>query len=479
MVLPARFPAILFLTPLAAWIGASPMLPLKDDFPKTMETARHHYEEELPLKDWAKGPVEYLMLNHELDTWKGLETDELRRDFIEWFWSRRDLDSRDEGHPFQEEFYRRVGTANQRFRGFPRGWRSDRGRVWIILGRPNGGQRRRQLRGFGRCSAPEGEWWTYRTNNMAFRAQMGEFHVIFVETRIGQYEICDPSMLGVGAIPPDLQTAFLYTNESAVIDTVSEFVPGAGVVRNTVSIRDTVARMEPLIVPAETWGISGVAGTVLIPIEIPLRDLLFEPAAEGLSAKLKVDVSLRGVDASEELRGSEEWSIELAAADAPHIGGASLRTALLMRAASGGYSVSVRVLDPLSGTAFSWEGEVEISDNGSAISPLVIGRSVTRLRDGGGVGVIAGAELRLGAGETFNALSWLRGGVPETTTVRLTLLDLTGNEVEVESASVIWGSATDAGPLILRATVPPVSDGEYILRLGVGSASVEARIHVE
>ena len=354
MVLPASLRVLLVLATLVAGIGVTgPALAQKDEFPKTMEAARRHYEEERPLKDWGRGPVEYLMLDHERDSWKELETDELRREYIEWFWGRRDIDSRDEGHPFQEEFYRRVAHTNERFRGFPRGWMSDRGRVWTVLGRPNGGMRPTELRRFGRCSAPNGEWWTYRTNNMAFRAQMGEFHVIFVETRIGQFELCDPTMLGVGGFPTDLMTAFRYTNETAVIDAVTEFTPGAGIASTTVAIRETVARVEPLRVPVETWGISGVAGTALIPIELPLRDLLFEPVGEGLQARLRIDASLLGEGTADDLHGTEEWSIDLTAADASNIGGASLRTALVLRAAAGGYAVTVRVLDPLSETAFS------------------------------------------------------------------------------------------------------------------------------
>ncbi len=482
MVLSMRFRALpSFAAMVIGIIVADPAIAQKDEFPKTMEAARRHYEEELPLKDWSRGPVEYLMLEYERDTWDDVETDEARSEFIEWFWARRDLDSRDDGHPFQEEFYRRVAYTNERFRGFPRGWRSDRGRVWITLGRPNAGMRRTELRRYGRCSAPEGEWWTYRTNNMAFRAQMGEFHVIFVETRIGQFQICDPSMLGLGAFPTDLQTAFLFTNETSVIDTVNEFAPGSGVASTTVAIRETAAHVEPLNVPAETWGISGVAGAVLIPVELPLRALLFEPAGDGLRTTLQIEASLLGLGDAEDFRGSEEWTIDLTGADASRIGGASLRTALLVPAGTGGYSVGLRVLDPLSGTAFTWEGSVEITDSGSAISPLLIARSVTRLREGGEVGVISRAEPRLSAGDSFAAVTWVRGKAPAADSVSVTLVDSTGGEVKVEDVAATWTIGASSGPLIVQAAVPAVAAGDYIVRLSVedGGVPVEARVRIE
>ncbi len=481
MVVSNRFRALLVVALLIVVIGATgPVFAQKDQFPKTMEAARRFYEEERPLKDWAGGPVEYLLLDYERDTWKEQKTDELRRQFIEWFWGRRDLDTRDQGHVFQEEFYRRVGFVNERFHGFPRGWRSDRGRVWVILGRPTGGMRRRDLRGFGRCSYPEGEWWTYRTNNMAFRSQMGEFHVVFVETRIGQFELCDPGMLGVGGMPTDLRTAFLFTNEGALVDTVTEFRPGAGMASTTVAIRETVARTEPLTVLAETWGINGVAGALVIPIEIPLRDLLFEPVGDGLRATLRIDASLVSLGDTDELSGTQEWIIDLPAADVARIRVASLRTALLLRAAAGGYTLDVRVLDPLSGTAFTWDGEVEISDSGSAVSPLIIGRSLTRLREGE-VGIISGVEPRLSAGDSFSALTWLRGKVPDAEAVRMTLVDSAGAELELQDVNAAWGDNTVAGPLIVQAMVPAGAAGDYLLRLSLndGAAPLEAKVRIE
>jgi hypothetical protein len=317
---------------------------------------------------------------------------------------------------------------------------------------------------------------------MAFRAQMGEFQVIFVETRIGQLELCDPSMLGVGAIPPDLQAAFLYTNESAVTDTATEFKPGAGVASTAVAIPEIVAHTEPLTVPVETWGVSGVAGAVLIPFEIPLRSLLFEPVGEDLRAMLRVDASLVGLDEGDELTGSQEWTVNLTADDASRIGGESLRTALLLRAGAGRYSVTLRVLNPLSGTSFVWDGAVEISDSGSAISPLIIGRSLARLSQGGEVGIIDRSEPRLSAGKRFSAVSWLRGKALDAATVRLTLVDSAGVEVELEDLNTSWGAgAAPSGPLVVQAILPEVAAGDYLLRLSVGSgdAPVEARVRVE
>ena len=88
------------------------------------EVASYFEGGQLELKDWKDGPVEYIMLPYERDEWRELDNDEHRRQFIAWFWGRRDLDARDDQHEFRTGFYQRVAYANQRFRGFPRGWRS-------------------------------------------------------------------------------------------------------------------------------------------------------------------------------------------------------------------------------------------------------------------------------------------------------------------------------------------------------------------
>ena len=159
------------------------------------------------VENWAKGPVSYLFLAEELDGWKELETDEERREFIQWFWDRRDDDLRDRRHPFKEGFYTRVATGNRRFSGFPRGWKSDRGRVWIIFGRPD------SLR---TDFATELEIWTYNTYGGILRvsSSMGEMQAAFVRAGVGNREIYGG--IGPGIWPPYLLTAFSIVNRALI-----------------------------------------------------------------------------------------------------------------------------------------------------------------------------------------------------------------------------------------------------------------------
>jgi len=159
------------------------------------------------MEKWNNGPVSYLFLPDELDAWKELDTDEERREFIQWFWDRRDDDLRDRQHPFKEGFYTRVATSNQRFSEFPRGWKSDRGRVWIILGRPDALTTNR---------AAELEVWTYNTYGGILRSSsnMGEMQVAFIRVGVGNREIYGG--IAPGVWPPYLLSAFNIVNRALI-----------------------------------------------------------------------------------------------------------------------------------------------------------------------------------------------------------------------------------------------------------------------
>ena len=58
------------------------------------------------------------------------------------FWQRRDSDPTTSANEFKEEHYRRIAYANEKFRdaGIP-GWKTDRGRVYIVFGPPTNQER--------------------------------------------------------------------------------------------------------------------------------------------------------------------------------------------------------------------------------------------------------------------------------------------------------------------------------------------------
>lgn len=86
---------------------------------------------------WLNEDVVYIITDEEREVFLSLTTDEERENFIEQFWRRRDPDPQTAVNEFKEEHYRRIAYANEHFASGLPGWRTDRGRVYIIHGPPD------------------------------------------------------------------------------------------------------------------------------------------------------------------------------------------------------------------------------------------------------------------------------------------------------------------------------------------------------
>jgi len=198
--------------------GIVPTALAADDPPTTAAETMAFFEGQ--VDEWLDGPAEYIILDEERDLWRDLTTTEEREAFIDWFWTRRDNDLREEGNPYKDAFYARVAEANDRFPDFPRGWRSDRGRVFVTLGRPD------SMRGIFQHGF-SGTVWTYYTNGRerGFISPIGEMTVLFAQEGT-LYEVAG-GFGGRGSYPFYLLRAFEYANEAAVADVTLELAPPA------------------------------------------------------------------------------------------------------------------------------------------------------------------------------------------------------------------------------------------------------------
>ncbi len=89
-------------------------------------------------KKWLDNDVAYIITNEEKKAFKALATDEERENFIEQFWRRRDPNPDTEENEYREEYYERIAYANEHFASGIPGWKTDRGRVYIAWGKPDG-----------------------------------------------------------------------------------------------------------------------------------------------------------------------------------------------------------------------------------------------------------------------------------------------------------------------------------------------------
>jgi len=95
-------------------------------------------KELLPVyREWLNGPVSYIITSEERSTFLHLETNEERENFIENFWQRRNPDEASVDNTFKEEYYRRVAYTNEHYSSGIPGWKTDRGRLYLMWGPPD------------------------------------------------------------------------------------------------------------------------------------------------------------------------------------------------------------------------------------------------------------------------------------------------------------------------------------------------------
>ena len=87
---------------------------------------------------WLYEDAPYIITPQEARAFKQLTTDEQREHFIAQFWRSRDPDPSTAENEYRTEYYRRLAHANETFSFSDiAGWRTDRGRIYILYGKPD------------------------------------------------------------------------------------------------------------------------------------------------------------------------------------------------------------------------------------------------------------------------------------------------------------------------------------------------------
>ncbi len=120
-----------------------------------------------PLADqyirFLEGEASYVLTDQEEEVFEILKTDEERDRFIASFWEVRDPTPGTTRNEFRDEYEERTKEANKLFRGYGReGWRTERGRTYILLGAPHERRSYDQARDLYPM-----ELWFYQTSDPA------------------------------------------------------------------------------------------------------------------------------------------------------------------------------------------------------------------------------------------------------------------------------------------------------------------------
>lgn len=142
-------------------------------------------------RHWFEAEVPYIISSDERKNFLSLTTDAERDSFIESFWRVRNPEPGSETNTYKEEHYRRLAYANETF-GDPRyedGWRTERGRMYIILGAP---KQRAQYHDVGNVRPME--IWFFESETQALPPY---FYLLFYKPSAGEdYRLYSPRFDG-------------------------------------------------------------------------------------------------------------------------------------------------------------------------------------------------------------------------------------------------------------------------------------------
>lgn len=201
------------------------ILPLQTQIKKSPRDLEKKY------RKWLEEEVVYIITPKEKDVFLQLETDRERDIFLEAFWKQRDPDPNTPENEFKKEHYRRISYANQWFgkEGPGEGWRSDMGRIYIILGEPNHIERYENV-----TEVYPVIIWLYEG-----KVEYGlpnSFNVVFFKkSGVGEYELYSPVKFGPQSLlihymgdPADHLTAYyeLMAVEPNIADVSLSLIPG-------------------------------------------------------------------------------------------------------------------------------------------------------------------------------------------------------------------------------------------------------------
>ena len=165
------FSFALTIPPLSAQEAQDPTGPAQKPSKEAKRKMKQAYKElGEAYKHWLEEDVVYIISPNERTAFLQLSINEEREQFIEQFWLRRSSNPDLPNNEFKEEHYRRIAYANERFASGIPGWKTDRGRIYIIWGpadevdsHPTGGTYDRPMEeGGGSTSTYPWEKWRYR-----------------------------------------------------------------------------------------------------------------------------------------------------------------------------------------------------------------------------------------------------------------------------------------------------------------------------
>lgn len=203
--------------------------------------------------------VRYIIEKSEKKKFYSLATTEERNEFMENFWLKRDPSPGTEENEFKETYYDRIEEANHLFKRDQRkGWLSDRGRVYILLGPPE--LRRYRPGAISSGGGARKAWYNYPNERWFY----GFYPIIFVDRfENGTFEL----------------TPLSSQHISTLLRTANEWKPKVGKEGKI-----------PYGFGAEVA--QGENGRGILQVKVPYKNILFQQADDRFTATVTLHVAV-------------------------------------------------------------------------------------------------------------------------------------------------------------------------------------------
>lgn len=404
-------------------------------------------ELETPYRKWLDEDVAYIITDDERKAFVNLETDEERDNFIEQFWLRRDPTPDTEENEYKEEHYRRIAYANDHFASGIPGWKTDRGRIYIMYGapdeidaHPSGGTYERPYEeGGGSTSTYPFEDWRYRYidgigNNVILEfvdtTMTGEYHLTIdpsekdallyvpgagltlneqlgLSTKTDRFTRTDGTHLGTGDTPlPESMDEFerlkLYANI---------FKPPPVKFKDLEAMVDTTIRYNllPMQVRVDYIPLTGSTVLAAITLEFERKDLQFKDKDGMLTAT--VDIYGRLTTLSRRPLTPFEDTVTVGPIPTEMLQQAVKGASIYQKVvpvAPGRYRLNIVAKDVTAGNVNNYEVALtvpELADDALSASSLILADQIEKVPTsniGLGQFVIGDSKIRPRVGDTFN-----------------------------------------------------------------------------
>ncbi len=221
----------------AALVTAALLLPLRP-LPLGAQAKFRPKDLAPQYQEWLKVTA-YIIRDKELDVFLHLPTDQDRDLFIRAFWRLRDPTPGTPENEFQTEHMKRFQEANRRYRAARDGWMTDRGRIYIILGRPVNTE-------FiaGDLDVYPAEIWSYYGDTT--KGLPTHFELVFCQYKnAGEFKLYDPVADGPARLLVKGMTDYGPTEYGKMYDKLFEKQPDLALVALSIVPGDIPASYQP------------------------------------------------------------------------------------------------------------------------------------------------------------------------------------------------------------------------------------------